>query len=125
MNPWTKQQVVAAFSTTCLPALAVWELPNSYFPYRAGEDPETTRDNAVYRATRPSWLVKTAAGLIQLDLRKNVMSINWSDTGLRVSPGAEDDVTKGEFMIHAWTDAKVLEYLGEVAKAFKDERALP
>ncbi len=118
MDRITEEEARAMFLMIGLPALKVWRLPNQYFKYQEGESRETTEREAVYRESRPSWLVKTAAGLIQLNLRKRVVEVDWSDTGLAVKPGEKDDVTKTEFYIHAYTKLKALEYLADIANAY-------
>lgn len=123
MDSITKQEVEAMFLLVRLPALKIWRLPNQYFTYQEGEDEETTRKEAVYRESRPSWLIKTKGGLIQIDLRKRVAELDWSDTQLDIKPGPNDDVTKGMFSIHTWTKLKLVEYLADVADAIRADLA--
>ena len=119
MDAITKQEVEAMFLMVRLPVLKIWRLPNRYVTYQEGEDEETTRKEAVYRESRPSWLVKTPAGLIELILRKRVLVINWQDTQLNVVPGPKDDTTRSAFSIDAWTKLKAVEYLADVADAYR------
>ena len=123
MDAITKQEVEAMFLMVRLPVLKIWRLPNTYVPYREGEDEETTRREAVYRESRPSWLVKTPAGLIELNLHKHVLEINWFDTQMAVLAGPNDDVTKSKFSIDAWTKLKAVEYLADVADAYRARKA--
>jgi hypothetical protein len=58
----------------------------------------------------PWWLVRTPAGLVQIGWRKRVINIDWSDTDVRTVV-TSDDVTKTETYVHAWSEAKALEYL--------------
>lgn len=117
MNPLTADDVTAAFQIAGIPSLAIWELSHSYFPFNPGESEETTIKNALYRASRPSWLVKTPYGLIALNLRKRVVDIDWKDTGYHAldvgegHPVTDDDVSKDTTYVHAYTLIKAAEYL--------------
>ncbi len=57
------------------------------------------------------WFVKTTYGWIEFGERKSVFSIDWKDTGLSAADLTTDHVTRDEFLIHAWTNIKALEYL--------------
>lgn len=98
----TRQEVEALFLTAGLPVQKVWELPNGYWP----EHP----DYAEMRAQTPWWLVQTAIGLVQVGWRKRVMDIDWSGTSIRTIV-TEDDVTKNEEHVHAWSNDKAVAYL--------------
>lgn len=90
----------ALFTLAKIPVLAYWELPNEYWP-------------SVYVTSRlksPWWLVKTPWGLLKIGMRKRVWSLHWDDTNLR-KVITEDNTTKSETMVHAWTEEKLLEYL--------------
>jgi hypothetical protein len=104
------ESVAAIFGVAGIKILNAWELPNKYFPYREGEDAKTTQDNAVYRATKPWWLVKTHIGMIMIGWRKRVISIDWSGTGIRTTV-TTDEVTKDENGVHAYSTLKAAEYL--------------
>ncbi len=87
-----------------------YEIANGYWPEAYHE---LRRDN-------PWWLMKTEHGLIKIGWRKRVISIDWSDTHYRagvVGEGiwpntiTEDEVTRSETNIHAYTYFKALEYL--------------
>ncbi len=110
MGPITEIDLLGVFAVAGIPVLKKWQLVHSYFHYSPGEDIETTKREALYRATRPSWLVKTPYGLIQLNLRKRVVDIRWDDTLARCKITG-DDVTKGEDFVHAYTLEKAAEYL--------------
>lgn len=56
------------------------------------------------------WFVKTKLGWVEIGWRKRVISIDWSDTPVRAII-TEDDVTKSDTSVHAWTLVKALEYL--------------
>jgi hypothetical protein len=66
--------------------------------------------------TNGAWLVvETECGRIKLGWRKRVLSIDWSASTLRASDiFADEDVTKSDVLIHAWTEEKAVEYLRKV-----------
>lgn len=110
MDPLSKENVESACKIAGFQVLRVWRLPNQYYTYSETEDRETTMREAVYREKRPSWLVKTQYGLIQFNLRKRVVEIDWSDTPVRVLI-TTDQVTKELTYVHAWDTLKMMEYL--------------
>lgn len=64
--------------------------------------------------SRPWFVVTTKVGRIKIGWRKRVIVIDWSDTNLKVTADElfkDEDVTKGEKMIHAWGYEKAAEYL--------------
>jgi hypothetical protein len=92
----------ALFLLAGIDVLAMYRLENEYWP--------DTPAYAKERRENPWWLVKTSFGLIKIGWRKRVISIDWSDTALRLNL-TQDDVTKSETYVHAWTYVKALEYL--------------
>ena len=80
------------------------EIPEEYWPKTYGEKP-------------PWFLARLPYGNIKIGWRKRVISIDWSDTkrDLLFLFGKED-VTKTEHMIHAWGEAKAIEYLEKIHK---------
>lgn len=137
MDPITEEDARAIFKIAGIPVLAIYELAHRYYTFNPQEDEEETRRNARYRATRPSWLVKTPYGLIELNLRKNVVEIDWKDTGYRAvtptepavpmsgvkqdrHPITSDNVTKTENYVHAWTMIKAVEYLSTLRDRLAD-----
>lgn len=101
------EQVRALFLLAGIEVEKLHQLENKYWP-----------DVPVYaelRRTSPWWLVRTPFGEIEIGWRKRVMSIDWSDTKLRELI-TEDDVTKDEHLVHAWTYVKALEYLSNLRK---------
>lgn len=96
----TEEKLRAVMALADIRVLRLWRLPNAYV---GSSSPE-------YAIANPDWLVKTPYGLIQVGRRKRVWDIDWSETGYR---GAitEDDVTRDETSVHAYTEEKVLEYL--------------
>lgn len=63
----------------------------------------------------PWWFVKTQYGWIEIGWRKRVVSIDWSDTPLRVIV-TDRDVTKAEHLVHAYSIPEVVEYLTTLAQ---------
>lgn len=96
----TNDEVNAIFCLSGIEILKKWELMNQYWP--------RNYTDAIMK--NPWWLVKTEFGLITIGWRKRVISIDWSDTGIKCEIGP-DDVTKTETMIHAWSELKAVEYL--------------
>ena len=92
------------FKMARIPVLAHYELVNPYWP--------RSYTNTVLE--NPWWLVKTPVGLIKIGWRKRVISIDWSDTPIRAIV-TDDDTTKEENMVHAWTELKAIEYLQALA----------
>lgn len=77
------------------------EIPNEY----CGE-PE-----CIYN---PWFLVATAIGHIKIGWRKRVIVIDWSKTNVKEKANKlfpNEDVTKGEFFIHAWSYEKAKQYI--------------
>lgn len=64
------------------------------------------------RADNPWWTVQTHHGPLTIGRRKRVWEISWPGIA-QIDPDTitQDDVTKGRFLIHAWTLADVLKYL--------------
>ena len=133
MNPISEKDVISLFTLAKIPVLRIYQLAHSYFTFQLGEDEETTRKNALYRATRPSWLVKTPFGLIELNLRKRVVDIDWGDTAYRAVETTtegktsdypdsitKDAVTKGLTNVHAYDLIKAAEYLSALGDHLKD-----
>lgn len=81
------------------------EIPNCYWPEAYHSE---------YYCT-PWYRVETALGDLRIGWRKRVISIHWRDTTIRRII-TKDEVTKDETMVHAWTNAKAVEYLGELRR---------
>jgi len=103
-----KEEVLSIFCLAGVDTFNMWELPNQYWP----------ESYTKIRAENPWWLVKTNKGLIKIGWRKRVISIDWSDTGI-AKIVTEEDVTKNNSMVHAWSYTKAIEYLRDL---FNDER---
>lgn len=84
----------------------MWELANNYWPDTPSYD----------SVRRPWWLCKTYIGLIRIGWRKRVLSIDWEDTGIKAIV-TDDDVTKEETMVHAWSQEKAVEYMKHLREA--------
>lgn len=63
----------------------------------------------------PWWLAMTDIGPVIVGWRNRVIAIAWSDTPKR-GIVTQDDVTKDETLVHAWSYAKAVEYLAELKR---------
>lgn len=100
-----ENKMQALFALAGIEVSNYWELPNNYWPESYVE----------LRQKSPWWLIKTSKGLIKIGWRKRVISINWSDTPIRQII-TDDDVTKDDCLVHAWSYLKALEYLTKLAE---------
>lgn len=109
---FTEDEARALFTLAGFAVSKIWRLENGYWP-----------DSYIaLRIANPWWLVKTEIGLIAIGWRKRVLSIDWSETNVRAIV-TEDDATKGDDRVHAYSTAKALEYLSALRKAAgKEER---
>jgi hypothetical protein len=81
----------------------IHKTPNRYWPDHANYDD--------MREKYPWWVVHVkGGGVITIGWRKRVICIDWSMTNRR-GIITEDDVTKDDTQVHAWTMVKALEYL--------------
>ena len=78
------------------------ELPNAYWP--------NVDHYAELRRSSPWFLAFTDFGPVKIGWRKRVLSISWERTAIRAVV-TEDDTTKDETLVHAWTYGKAVEYL--------------
>jgi hypothetical protein len=101
-----KQQALGLFALAHIPVIKIWERPNQYWPDTYVEA----------RKQHPWWLVQTSRGMVELGWRKRVISIDWADTDVR-QVLTEDEVTKDQTMVHAYSYAKAVEYLSVLSKA--------
>jgi hypothetical protein len=111
----TRLEALSLFALAGIPVERVWALVDGY-----GYDPDDTR----YFETLPRqvwWLAKTPFGLIQIGWRKRVIHIDWSETAVR-RVITDEDVTKSETVVHAWSPAKAVEYLTSLRQALEDAR---
>lgn len=100
----TEERLRSVFTMAGIQVLRVWALVDGY-----GHSPYDPR----FFETLPRqvwWLVKTPYGLIEIGWRKRVIHIDWSETPVRAIV-TQDEVTKGETFVHAWSELKAIEYL--------------
>jgi hypothetical protein len=103
IKPWlTEQQVRALFELNNVHVYRVYTLANEYWP-----EAESYTD---LRLASPWFLVKTKKGLVKVGWRKNVLVIDWCDTDIK-KVVTEDSVTKDDYMVHAWSMSKAVEYM--------------
>lgn len=108
-----EENLKSLFTIAGLPILRHWELPNQYWPrpkLEKGREHEFIRYHAL-REEFPWWLVRTPFGMIQIGWRKKVIEINWHDTGLAAIDLTTDDVTKFDYLVHAWSELDAVKYL--------------
>lgn len=98
----TEDFVRSLFVVAGIPVTNVYETPNRYWP--------DTESYADVRKKNPWWVVFTPVGPILIGRRKRVTEVDWSGTSIR-KVVTEDDVTKSETYVHAWTTPKLVEYL--------------
>lgn len=106
-----EEKVKALFLLAGIEVLKLWKLENKYWP-------SAYTDMIM---ANPWWLVRTPFGLIEIGDRKRVTNIDWSDTDIRVIV-TENDVTKNDTMVHAYSDEKIIEYLKALNKAAREVR---
>jgi hypothetical protein len=102
--PSDKQRFLALFGAAGIRYKHSYEIPNRYWPEAYAE----------LRAANPWLLVITVAGPVMIGMRKRVISINWQATEVR-KVVTEDDVTKDDTYVHAWSYDKALVYLTTLA----------
>jgi hypothetical protein len=88
------------------------EIDNRYYP--------ETPSYRTARAASPWWKVFTQHGQLVIGRRKRVYAIDWEYTNKR-GLVTEDDVTKHNTMVHAWTLLKAVEYM----TAWKSLKTVP
>ena len=112
-----EESMKALFLLAGLDIESFYKLENPYWP--------DCEEYAEVRRKSPWWLVKTKHGLIKIGWRKRVINIDWSDTpyhsgvskfadGRDIDALTNDDVTKDESMVHAWSYAKAVQYLSSL-----------
>lgn len=102
---FTEQHVRGLFLLTGIEVLNLWQIENQYWPDAYVEE----------RKRSPWFLVKTRDGIVRIGWRKSVLSIDWSDTPIHLVV-TEDNVTKEEQLVHAYSYAKAVEYLQALAR---------
>lgn len=106
-----KEHMLALFVLAGINVLAFDELPNAYWP----RVPEYQK----LRDESPWWLVETEFGTVKIGWRKRVISFDWERTPIRAVI-TEDEVTKGDDHVHAWSYAKAVEYLTRFQRIAKE-----
>lgn len=59
----------------------------------------------------PWYLFETDVGLLEVGWRKRVIHVGWESTGVRWTRPVDPDITRDDFLFHAWGYDKLLEYL--------------
>lgn len=67
----------------------------------------------------PWFLIRTEYGVIMIGWRKSVISISWELADFR-GIVTEDDVTKKDDLVHAWSYEDALKYLTNLYKLMKE-----
>ncbi len=108
MPKMTKDEAVNLFRLAGFAVTKTWELVNGY-----GAGPPRCECCGSW------WLLRTELGLVEIGWRKCVISIDWSDTPVKLTnfPEADAWVTHGDDYTHAHGPAKALEYLTLLKKA--------
>lgn len=103
-----KEQVAGLFSLAGIKTLRFEALIDGY-----GYSPD---DPSFYEVPPRLawWFVKTPCGWIKIGWRKRVINIDWSDTPIRKII-TEEETTKDESHVHAWSEEKALTYLKALA----------
>lgn len=96
----TEEQARAIFLLAGISVSNAFQIENGYWPEAYVEA----------RKASPWWLMKTERGLVRIGRRKRVISIDWSNTPVRLEV-TEDDTTKGDTYVHAWTNGNAVDYL--------------
>ena len=103
----SKEKMLAIFLLAGIHVNSADELPNEYWP--------RVEDYLQIRADSPWWLAHTELGMVKIGWRKRVISIEWHRTDYRFIV-TEDQVTKDEQMVHAYSYADAVKYLTELKR---------
>ena len=96
-----RKQIEDIYLAAGVPAIFVEEIPNGYCKQPCCHN-------------LPWFVVTSPVGRIEIGWRKSVMSIEWKGTTVKQSGNElfpDEDVTKWETGIHAWSPLKATEYL--------------
>lgn len=115
-----EDEVKALFTLAGFGVGKVYELANMYWGGSAG----VARWDGGISPTGPWWLLMTEAGPIRIGRRKRVIEIEWDQTSIR-KVVTEDEVTKHDTLVHAWSTEKALEYLKALWVAWMVAEASP
>lgn len=107
INQFPQDKMLALFLLAGIKVLGTDEIPNQYWP--------RTPDYLEIRDKSPWWLVYTEFGTIKIGWRKRVIEIDWRRLELGGGKAAvfvtQDDVTKDDYHVHAYSELKAVEYL--------------
>ncbi len=95
-----REAIESAMKISGIKYTKVYELVNQYW----GDCPTK------YDVSTPWYLFITEIGHIVVGWRKRVLNVDWSETKVRKIV-TEDQVTKAEDMVHAYSYLKLAEYL--------------
>lgn len=120
INQFPQEKMLALFLFADIQTLGVDEIPNQYWP--------RVPDYYEIRDKSPWWLVYTELGTIKIGWRKRVMEIDWrrleTGGGKAAVIVTEDDVTKGDYYVHAYSELKAVEYLQNLKRHITSQRTL-
>lgn len=128
--PFTETECRAIFSVAGIKMLNVWEIPNRYTTLNSHvtyylRNAVNGIDHALgmldYLDIAKWFLVQVPAGHIVIGPRKRVLSIDWEACEWVRQVPTEDDVTKGDHYVHAWTHIKAVEYLNALNFLFNTD----
>jgi hypothetical protein len=108
-----KDRALAIATLAGLTVSGTEELMNPYWPRT-----ETYFDLIV---NSPWWLLYTEIGHIKIGWRKRVIEISWAQTG-HPCIVTDDDVTKGEYYVHAWSEEDTVKYLKRLKESVQSDR---
>jgi hypothetical protein len=100
MRKVSREEAESIFRLAGFEVKQLWELVNRYWP-----------DSPTYDDVRkPWWLALTDIGLIEMGWRKRVIQIRWDTCPVRAIV-TQDDVTKTDTYVHAWSVENAITYL--------------
>ena len=105
MRDLTRGQAESIVKLAGFEVRRVWELANGYWPASPRYDD----------VRRPWWLLLTEIGPVLIGWRKHVLEIEWDACAVRAVV-TEDDVTKGDSYVHAWSVENAVTYLRELRR---------
>ena len=117
INQFPQDKMLALFLLADIQVLGQDEIPNEYWPRHP--------DYLELRDKSPWWLVYTEFGTMKIGWRKRVIAIAWDRfPGYAASAVivTEDDVTKDEHYVHAYSELKAVEYLQNLKRHIISQR---